>query len=228
MNVYVVPEGEVTEKTVYASWVRLLNVNLTLAPRIEDVDHNKCFLEAAMGYPNYLDVISGAIENVATLKHNGSQQFDRLVIVVDSEELSYADKRAEIDNHVLEVQTRLGCSIDYRIVIQHFCFEAWALANRKLIRGNIRDASLAKYISWYNVSKHDPELLPPPRDEDLNRAQFAKKYLKLLFAAKFPKQGFSSTNPGPLTHHKYFGEVLRRHNETSHVGSFQHLLTAFS
>ena len=62
----------------------------------------------------------------------------------------------------------------------------------------------------------------------MNRAQYAKKYLGMLLRAKFPKQHYSVTNPGPVGHEKYFKQIENRRATTGHVDSFGQVLTAFS
>lgn len=227
MNIYVVVEGERTEKLVYASWISILNPDLTQAIRLEDVDHNKYFIEGGGGLPYLFQIIEGAIENIITISTNGYQLFDRLVVVVDSENLTMAEKDQEIRDFINEKCALNKCVIDYRIIVQHFCFEAWALGNRQLKKGNIQSSTLRKYIADYDVSRLDPELLPPRSSEQLNRAQHAKKYLRLFLNEKYPKQGYSETNPGPLCHVKYLRKIDERRMNTGHVNSFGAVLTAF-
>src|SRR5712691_5614124 len=183
MNLYVIIEGELGAKKLYASWIPFVNPALTHASQIPDVLHNHFYIEAAFGWPGYFDRIRNAIENVATLEHNGVRQFDRLVIAIDSEDMSFTDKQTEV---LAEIEPMLdGCAppIDYRLVIQHFCVETWALGNRRLI-GGTPDAKLIEYRAIHNVQTLDPELLPALPREDLNRTQFAYKYLRLLHNAK--------------------------------------------
>lgn len=227
MNIYVVVEGQKTEKLVYASWIPLVNPGLTHALRLDNVDHNRYFIEGGGGMPFYFETIFGAMENVVTMHQHGRTLFDRLVIVVDSEEMTLVEKQNEIRDFVSKHIAKNNWTIDCRVIVQHFCFEAWALANTMLIRGNCHDPKLKAYIASYNVSKFDPELLPAKPVEELNRAQHAKKYLKLLFNEKFPKQGFSATNPGPVCHEHYFKRIKDRRDTTGHVDSFGELFAAF-
>lgn len=227
MNIYVVVEGERTEKLVYTSWIKFANAGLSPISRMDAVSQNHYFIENGGGYPYIFQLIDGALETIVSYQPNGYQVFDRLVVVVDSEENTREEKHDEFNDYISDVCARNGWRVDYRIVVQHFCFEAWALGNVSLFRGNIRSARLAKYIRDFNVSTLDPELLPPRADEDKNRAQHAKQYLSLLFDEKFPRKGYSETNPGPLCHESYFKRLRQRLDETSHIQSFQAMLTAF-
>lgn len=227
MNVYVVVEGEKTEKLVYASWIPKLNSNLSQVQRMEDAQHNNFLIEAGFGFPQLLDITAAAMENIATYQPHGYSLYDRLVVVVDSEDNTLEEKRKEISDFIDNICVTCNWVIDYRIIVQHFCFEAWALGNRKLLRGNISDPTLRQYVKDYNVSISDPELLPPRPTEELNRAKHAFKYLKLLFNEKFPTQGYSKSNPGPVCHDNYFQQLKSRREDVAHIESFGTLLTAF-
>ena len=114
MNFYVVVEGR-TEKTVYNRWIPLVNPDLSPITRIEQVANDHFFLLTGGGYPAYFDIVDDAIADV-----NSYHAFDRLVISVDSEEMSFHEKLLELENH-LQGQS---CRIEIKIVIQNFCFEA--------------------------------------------------------------------------------------------------------
>ncbi len=47
----------------------------------------------------------------------------------DSEDLGHDEKLEEISSFM----TKIGLDIDYRIVVQHFCLETWALGNRAIV-----------------------------------------------------------------------------------------------
>src|SRR6266853_4222052 len=113
MNVYVVVEGRVSEKAVYTAWIPLINNALTVAPYIDDVVDNNFFVVSGNGYPQYFDTIGRALDDVAT-----GNTFDRLVICIDSEDMTLAEKYAEVVN---VVQGSGYGYLDYRVVVQHFC-----------------------------------------------------------------------------------------------------------
>ena len=114
MNIYVVVEGRVVEKIVYTHWVPYVNSALSCVPALADVVDNHFIVVSGGGYPNYLRVIEDAVQD---MKDN--LNFQRLVIAVDSEEMTYEEKHKEIDDFVQS----LNPTFDYRIVVQHFCFK---------------------------------------------------------------------------------------------------------
>jgi hypothetical protein len=227
VNIYVVLEGELGSKKVYSHWIPLANPGLTLVRRIDDVTMNNFYVEAGGGFPFIFEIIEGAIENVATIRNNSNRIFDRLVVALDSEEATFQEKYQEINEYVQSLILHFDPTIDFRLIIQHFCFEAWALGNRRLVKGNIHNQQLLKYRKLFDVGTKDPELLPPNQAEGVNRAQFADKFLRLFFNEKFRNLTYSKNEPTPLCHDGYFNQLKKRLNDTGHIPSFTGFLTAF-
>jgi len=172
------------------------------------------------GYPAYFQVIEAALEDVSS-----NNTFDRLVICIDSEDMTLQEKYAEVVTFIEESGYR--DAVDCRIVVQHFCFETWALGNRRIGSRNPQNVSLRTYRQLYNVMTHDPEGLPALPDENLNRSQFAEKYLRLTLNDKNKSLTYSKSNPKVVAHPKYYREVRNRLVETNHVQSFQAFMDAF-
>ena len=217
MNIYVVAEG-LAEREVYLCWIPLVNPRLSPVYRIEDVDNDNFYLISGGGYPQYFETIEAAIDDV-----NGVYKFDRLVVSVDSEEMSHSEKLEEMGAFFA---TR-PCRADIRIVIQHFCFETWALGNRTIVRAHPGSARLIRYRVLFDVRSRDPELLPSNSDEDLNRSQFAATYLRAALNDKFRNLTYTKSNPTPLLHQMYFQRVRNRFDSTDHIASFDGFLSAF-
>jgi hypothetical protein len=218
MNIYVVVEGERGAAKVYASWVPLVNPSLTYVPHISEIANDNFSIVGGGGYPQYWEIIDAAIDDV-----NNYRNIQRLVIGVDSEESSYQEKHEEIEDHLRGSR----CLAEIRIVIQHFCLETWALGNEVIVKEHPNSDVLRKYVKFFNVRVRDPELLPDYPEEELNRAQFAAKYLKHALNDKYKELTYSKNNPIPLLHPKYFGRVKQRLQNTGHIPSFEHFLAAF-
>ena len=218
MNIYLVVEGLAGAKMVYRHWVPLVNPQLTVKNDIVEVDQNSLLIVAGGGTPSYFDVIKAGAEDVA-----GNDSFDRLVIAVDSENMSYDEKKTEIAGFVDE----LNLNIDYRVVVQHFCLETWALGNRSIVSRNTNVECVRKYRAIFDVYESDPEMLPNIQEEGLNRAQFAFKYLSCLIKAKNPRLTYKKNRPSFLLNNKYFQKIKNRFEETGHIPSFEDFLLAF-
>lgn len=219
MNYYIVVEGEIGEKYLYQNWIPFVNPKLKHVKDISMIKENNFFIISGGGFPSYYGVIESAIEDV-----NSYDIIDELVIAIDSEDLSYSDKL----NEMTEYLSQFKCKAEIRIIIQHFCLETWALGNRRIIRPNPNCPRLIQYKKIYNVRSSDPELLPPNDLEELNRAQFAEKYLRRALNDKFRNLTYNKRNPKVLLHQKYFLRVKERYEQTGHIKSFDDFLTAFS
>lgn len=218
MNIYVIVEGVVTEKKVYQHWIPLVNPCLSYVDHISKILNNNFSIFTGGGYPQYKTVITNAIIDVNTYGN-----IDRLVIAIDSEEMSYTQKYNEI--HALVSQ--YSCSAQIVIVIQHFCFETWALGNQSIISRHPQSAKLREYINFYNITTNDPENLPALHKEELNRSQFAKKYLKHALNDRYKNLSYSDNNPRVLLNDKYFTRVKQRVVTNNHINSFRGFLGAF-
>jgi hypothetical protein len=218
MNIHILVEGVIGEAKVYKSWVPIVNPLLSFVEHISEIRSNNFSILSGGGYPNYLEVIQYAIDDL-----NEYKNVDRLVIAADSEQMTYQEKYEEIDNFV----KNMNCHSQIRIVVQHFCLETWALANRNIIRPKPQSESLRKYIRLFNVRNYDPELLPDLPQESMNRAQFAEKYLRSALNDKYRNLTYSKGNPSALLHSKYFGRVRGRMDEKGHIPHFQNFIDAF-
>ena len=160
MNIHVVVEGSNTEKSVYKKWVPCVNPDLKHVEQLSEVRSNEFSIVAGMGYPSYFDIIDAAIVDV---EDHGD--IDRLVIAVDSEDMDFEEKQIEICEHLGSAP---NCVAETSIIIQHFCFEAWALGNRRIIRSNCQCPILREYKAFYNVHDRDPEKLHPYKDMNIS------------------------------------------------------------
>ncbi len=217
MNIYLVAEGK-TEAIIYGCWVPFVNKTLKPVHSITEVDHNCLLIISAKGYPDYLRIIADAISDIQSTK-----LFQRLVIVADSENLTKEEKLAEIH----EFLNQHTCTSEVKVVIQHFCIETWALANRKIIRSNTSSLRLRSFKIIHDVRMLDPELLPPNPSLGLTRVKFAALYLKVALNDRNKKLTYIKSKPTPLLNHSYFEQVKSRYEETSHIKSFTDFLSAF-
>lgn len=217
MNIYLVVEGKKTEPIVYPKWIKYINPQFKIVQDIDEVCDNHILMISGGGFPSYLSIIKNAALDVAS-----NERFDRLVIAIDSEEMTYVDKRAEIEDFV----NNLNLNIEYKVVVQHFCIETWALGNRILVPRQSDDERVKMYRDIWDVLDNDPAGLPP-LSEDINRAQFAEKYLKALINAHYRNLTYSKWNPKVLLDRKYFNRVKSRFEDTDHIASFNDFLTAF-
>jgi hypothetical protein len=216
MRYYIVVEGAAGEVKIYPKWIQTLNNSLVQIYDLRDERTNAYYLVSGNGYPNYLKIIESAIVDM-----NAISTFDCLVVAADSEDNTYENKFDEIDKII---KGKL-VSADYKIIVQHFCLEAWALGNRIACRKNSQDKTLLEYRKIYDVRATDPELLP--NYKDMNRAQFAFRYLRCMLQDWYPGAVYTKSRPDAILDPSYFLQIKKRHNETGHIKSFAAFLDVF-
>jgi hypothetical protein len=217
VNVLVVVEGEVSEPVVYGAWIPLLRPGLRLVGDVFSLTSDTFAIVSGGGYPFYFGVIDAAIEDA-----HAAGNVDRVVIAIDSEEMTLAEKRAEVADHLAARQLY---GLDVRIVVQHFCIETWGLGNRRIHPRHPKTERLKTYRTMHNVRVDDPEMLPanPP----MNRAQFAEQYLRAICNDRQKNLTYSKRNPQVMVHSSFLAELRSRLRDTGHIASFQDFLDAF-
>ena len=216
MNIYVLVEGK-TEKVVYKTWIPYVNPDLTYVNYPVELADNQFAIVSAMGYPDYLELIDSAVEDVVS-----SAAIDRLVVAIDSEEMTRAEKYDEVEARIQSIDR----SIDYRIIVQHFCLETWALGNRRVVRALPQEANLKLFKGVYDVRVRDPGELPAYKE--WNRAQFAYRFLRAAFRDRWGSLTYSKSNPSQLRNKSYLEQLDYRLSATGHIESFEAFKTAFS
>jgi len=218
MNYFIVVEGKKVEPYVYNKWISYLNPKLHPINHISEFKEDNYLIFPGYGYPFYFEVINNAIQDVLN-----NPIIDYLIIAIDSEEMTYEEKYQEIHDFISDYIDKINITI----VVQHFCIETWALGNRLIIKRNPENSQLKRYIRYFNVVSNDPELLPPLEQEQLNRSQFAEKYLRKALNDKYRNLTYSKNKPDVLVHPKYFQQVKLRYDTTKHIQSFGKFLDAF-
>jgi hypothetical protein len=218
LNIYVTVEGK-GEKIVYKKWIKFTNSSLRIVDSIDEVTQNRVFIISGGGYPHYFETIEYGVRDV-----EGLGLFDLLVISIDSEDMSFNEKYEEVKNFIDNLHT----NINYKIIVQNFCLETWALGNRNIIPRNPQSTIIRNYINYYNVLLNDPENLPPYPEEELNRAQFAQKYLRTILNDRYRNLTYLKSNPEVLTDKKFFKRIKSRCLDTNHISSFNGFLEAFN
>jgi hypothetical protein len=179
---------------------------------------NQYYIISGNGYPSMLRMIDGSIENI--LNYMPDAMF---VAVCDSEELSYEHRYAEIERFIKE---KIGNrTLNYRIVIQHYCFETWALGNRKAIPDNPRDSIAQRGLRHFDVRREDPEHMTKPHWHAGSRAFYAYELFRNMANQK--RLGYSKSNPGKIINQYFFDQVLSRNRKLKHIKSFDNFIHAF-
>ena len=212
MTPYVVVEGKRTEPKVLKPWLTHLVPGLGWVRRAEEAGPGLGFMLAAGGYPDVLDRLRAAMEDIIRFP-----TFDALFVFVDAEDEPWADRRERF----LEVISTSSLRVPTVISVASCCIETWLLGHRGMVRTQSDHPGLRTFLSAYDVRELDPENLPR-LDGFRNRAATHEAYLKAVFESR--GRSYSKTHPGPAAEPAYLDELIRRLNETPHLLSLRHTL----
>lgn len=216
MRIIFVVEGK-TEKIVYKNWVASLNKKLEFQDSYFDLPENSFAIVNGQGYPHYYEIMKATIEDI-----NDGNLCDRLVLAIDSDELSVEEKESEVAQELLG----LHISVPHLVVVQKCCFESWALGNIKAISPKAHAPEYRELLQHYDVRKFDPELMTPKPEWEMTKSNFAFKYLTVALRQKNERIIYSKSNPLFVKHHTYLAELIKRLKTTNHISSLDRFLNS--
>ncbi|MFM6000855.1 MAG: hypothetical protein ACKPCI_03070, partial [Dolichospermum sp.] len=158
-------------------------------------------------------------------------KFTQLINLLNwSEEHSYTARFHEVKSKLDALKS--GYNIDsstteVHIIIQHCCFETWALGNAEISNEYplIRSSKvLSDFKTYYDVLVNDPEEMSccPPGHTFSTKARFHKRYIK-----EYLKQfglSYSNKNPKVVECKKYLDALKKRCESMNHLSSLKLLL----
>ncbi|GAB4406905.1 MAG: hypothetical protein OHK0039_08980 [Bacteroidia bacterium] len=181
MNLYFLIEGARTERLVYPLWLKHLLPELTETDDAFEIGDNQFYMFNGNGYPSVLDNhLRNAVEDV-----NEIGKYRYLVLCIDADEVSAAERAAEVRNFVAREGIRLCAPTELALVIQNRCIETWFLGNRKVFKCNPQNDRFRSFVAFYDVSKDDPEAMGCMNGY-ATHAQFHAAYLNNAPGAQSP------------------------------------------
>ena len=217
MNVYFLVEGKRTEPKIYPAWLSLLVPDLQRVKQPQHVAGHHYYLFNSNGYPTVKDIhLPHAIEDI-----NSIGTYHYLALCIDADDVTVADRAAEIDTFLHENNITLQAGTKLVYIIQNVSIETWLLGNRKVFKRNPTDNTLAAYMKFFNVHDLDPEDMSCYLGFTTT-AQFHTAYLRKIFEER--NIAYSKKNPGPVLQPDYLAALQRRHEDSGHLGSFKTFL----
>lgn len=218
MKIYFLVEGKRTEVKVYKSWLSHIIPELNRIQHFDETESNSYFLISGNGYPSIIyDLIPASIDDV-----NNAGDYDYLVVSLDADEVSIAERIDEINNFLSSSRIYLKRA-KLIIIVQYKCIETWFLGNRRIVSNFPTSAILREFIEFYDVRTNDPELMEK-HPEFTTNAQFHLSYLKEIFKER--NLSYSKVNPGHVLDRAYLEQLVDRIiNNPTHLNSFQVFLS---
>lgn len=234
MNLLFLVEGGKTEPKVYKAWLKHLFPSLTFVRTPEEMTINTYRIIAGDGYPSMVSRQNNNSEvsrlEACLIDIEKFGNVNHFFICIDSEDYSYTARFHELKSKLDELKS--GYNIDsskteIHIIIQHCCFETWALGNAEIPNEYplIKSSTILSDLkTYYDILVNDPEEMSccPPGDIFPTKAQFHKHYLK-----EYLKQfglSYRENNPKVVADKKYLDALKKRCESMNHLSSLKLLL----
>ena len=215
MNIYFLVEGK-TELKVYPQWLSHLTPKLSRIDSAQDVSINNYFLISGLGYPRLLDVaLVNSVEEI-----NECANYDYLVLVIDSDDMSEQEKVVEIQKFINDNDIVLNPSCQLQIITQKSCMETWFLGNKKVYTSSVgKHSDFYLHSKFYDVSQQDPELMDKPEEIAGSTSIYHETYLRKMLAEKNIR--YSKSMPREVVETHYLKQLQKRVSDTQHLSSLK-------
>jgi hypothetical protein len=234
VNLLFLVEGGKTEPKVYKAWLQHLFPSLTFVVRPEDMTMNTYRIIAGNGYPSMVDRQNNNSEvsrlEACLIDIEKFGNVNHFFICIDSEEHSYTARFHELKSKLDDLKS--GYNIDsskteIHIIIQHCCFETWALGNAEIPNEYplLRSSTiLSDFQAYYDVLVNDPEEMSccPTGRTFSTKARFHERYLK-EYLKEFGLS-YSKKDPKVVADKKYLDALKKRCESMNHLSSLKLLL----
>jgi len=215
LNIYFLVEGK-TELKVYPQWLSHLAPTLSRVNLVKDASINNYFLISGLGYPRLLDVaLANSVEEI-----NEYANYDYLVLVIDSDDMSEQEKVDEIYQFINDNNIILNSNCQLQVIAQKSCMETWFLGNKKVYKKSVGNHSdFYHHAKFYDVSQQDPELMGKPKEFPGSVSIYHETYLRKMLAEKTIK--YSKSTPREVGETHYLDQLKKRVSDTHHLMSLK-------
>lgn len=239
MNFYFVFEGK-TEHIVYREWFKVLLPELTEVDFFDEVDNNNYYYESDMGIPDCYNVVANAVQEI-----NEHPRYDYLILFVDADRYSVAERKAESLQFIEERLNDIDKDYTFKklpencklvVIVQKVCIETWFLGNRTFCPRQPENILLKSYIDYFDINKENPEDLAAEfiQNEEgtaqifgySTKALFHESYLKEVFKERLQGMGYKKSRPREVQKKTYLEQLIARiMDDNAHLLSFQEFIT---
>lgn len=222
MNYYFLLEDEKSFIKVLPHWFRYLGFNCSRVVDIDAVTSDCYVMQSGQGVTKLIETVLYQTLDTILSKN---KQIDYLVIILDAEEKTVAQRIQEVQDKISIYKQNKGCEFDFRIeiLVCDCCFETFLLGNRELYPTSAPNEDFFKsYYEHYNVRDEDPELMKVPQGVAETKAKYHFHYLHE--AMRYNKKRYNKKNPSTVIEEEYFKKLMERIEDTAHLNSFKTLV----
>ncbi len=229
MNYYFLVEDSTTFYYLLPKWLEYIDFGCNIVENIKYVKHNNYILESGHGVTQLeTKALYGAIDTILDNPH----VFDRLVIIVDAEDIGYDERKQrildEIRTNYLLKGIEIPCNI--QIFVCNRCLETWLLGCSGIYpkdKINMK-SDFIPYYDFYNIEENNPEEMKRPSNYQKSVATYHYQYLHALtqdIAEKRHKTLLTYSKKkgklGCVSFKEYFDSMISRIRNTEDLVSFK-------
>lgn len=212
MNFYLLTEGR-TEELVYRYWLTYIFPELRQVRHFNQIKRNNFIVKSSSGYPFRNSVLYDA---VATC--NKYHNIDYLILIADSDDEDVETRKQFIHDQINREKIKMEYGT-LKIFLQKRCFETWCLGSL-LYNSTYSDRyDYQKFVSFYDVSKKDPEEMTKPHWFRKSNSIFHFYYFREMMKQK--KQKYAKAHPGIVMSKSFFDDVVNRIDTSEHLDTFR-------
>lgn len=229
MNYYFLVEDSETFYYLLPQWLEYIDFGCKQVECKDYVKQNNYILESGHGITQ---LETKALYNAIDTILDNPSIFDKLVIIVDAEEIGYENRKQRILNEIekdyLLKGINIPCSI--HIFVCNRCIETWLLGCRGIYpkdKVNMKFGFIP-YYDFYNIEDNDPEKMGKPSDFKKTIAKYHYEYLHALtqdIAEKRHKTLLTYRKKhkklGCVSYQEYFELMINRIERTKDIVSFK-------
>lgn len=228
MNYYFLLEDEKSFYKILPYWLNYLDFGCNRVQNINDITTgNNYILESGHGVIQLeTKIIFETIETI--IDH--PNLIDKLIIIVDAEEIGVINRKNRIYNAINEkyIQNNrlIPCSI--HVFVCNRCIETWLLgcmglypSKKELVSGDF-----LSYYNFYDIENNDPEKMLKPSSYNKTVATYHFQYLHTLTLdiqkqKKLKNFAYRKSSPNCALYKKYFDSIVQRINITEDIDTFK-------
>lgn len=222
MNYYFLLEDSQSFFKVLPIWLEYMGFPCTRVADIDEVKSNNYVMQSGHGVTQ---LITKALYATMDTMIEKPGRIDHLVIILDAEERTVEERKAEVNQKIEEYKQKYNCTFDFqiKILVCNHCFESWLLGNQNIYPScePSSDSDFYPYYKHYNIKENDPEIMSVPESVQETTATYHFHYLHE--ALRHNKIRYSKKRPQNVCTWEYFQTILFRMNTTSHINTFREL-----
>lgn len=229
MNYYFLVEDSKTFYYLLPQWLEYVGFGCKLVESKDFVKHNNYIIESGHGVTQ---LETKALYNAINTILDNPYIFDKLVIVVDAEDIGYENRKQRILNEIerdyLLKNIKIPCSI--HVFVCNRCIETWLLGCSGIYpkdKENMK-SDFIPYYDFYNIDDNDPEKMGKPSNYQKTVATYHYQYLHALtqdIAEKKHKTSLTYRKKqgklGCVSYQEYFNSMISRIENTEDIVSFK-------